>query len=316
MASFLKNIKKIKAPSIIAAALFIIGALLFDAGIISEDVFIQITGEFSPASFSRRNSEIGGGKTRVHFIDTDQSECILITTEDKTVLIDAAEKGYGNKIKNYIDEQGISEIDLFIVTHPHSDHIGSAVSVFENFEVKEFLMSDIADDSVPTTSLYENMLKAAEKEGCRITLAKSGLTFKLDDQTELQILGPVSDYGNDYNNVSIVSKLVCKNVSFLLTGDEEKLAEKDLLASGADVSCTVYKAAHHGSTTSNSDAFLEAASPDYAVILCGAENDYGHPHKKIVDSLREHGCKIYRTDLDGSIIFSTDGETLDIATEK
>jgi competence protein ComEC len=313
MAAFSRKMTRV---AIIAAVVFLIGTVLLDAGLINEETFVKITEEYSISRFSNENSEIGGGKTRVHFMDMGQSECILITTDDKTMLIDAAEKGCGKRIEAYLDEQGVSKIDIFIVTHPHSDHIGSAVSVFENFEVGEFIMSDIEDEFLPTSLLYENMLEAADKEGCKVTLAKPGMTRKLDEKTNVEILGPVDSCRGNYNNCSIVAKLTCGSTSFLFTGDEEEEAETALLSFGADVSCDVYKAAHHGSKTSNSDALLDAAAPDYAVILCGKDNDYGHPHKTVINAFKERGCEIYRTDTDGSIIFTSDGENLVVKKEK
>lgn len=285
--------------------MLILSYLLFENGIISEDAFL---------SAKRQIPVISENEAEISFIDLWQSESILIKTKEKAVLIDAGEIGYGDEIKAFLKSRNVKKIDLFVLTHPHSDHIGSAEDVIRDFDVKEVLMPDIPDESQPTVQLYESLLYAIEKENTKFTLASPGMVYDLDGAI-LEILGPVSDYGTDYNNWSIVSKFTIGEKSFLFTGDQGTEAESDLLNSGADVSCDVLKVGHHGSSTSSSSVFLNKASPEYAVILCGKGNDYGHPHDNTITALYDRKIKVLRTDLDGNISFVTDGKNLTVYTE-
>lgn len=285
--------------------MLILSYLLFENGILSEDAFL---------SAKRQIPVISENEAEISFIDLWQSESILIKTKEKAVLIDAGEIGYGNEIKAFLKSRNVKKIDLFVLTHPHSDHIGSAEDVIRDFDVKEVLMPDIPDESQPTVQLYESLLYAIEKENTKFTLASPGMVYDLDGAI-LEILGPVSDYGTDYNNWSIVSKFTIGEKSFLFTGDQGTEAESDLLNSGADVSCDVLKVGHHGSSTSSSSVFLNKASPEYAVILCGKGNDYGHPHDNTITALYDRKIKVLRTDLDGNISFVTDGKNLTVYTE-
>lgn len=286
--------------------LLVISYLLFSKGILSEDTFL---------SEKKHTPVLSEDEAEVCFMDLWQSESILIRTPEKTVLIDAGEIGYGNEIKAFLISRKVKTIDLLLLTHPHSDHIGSAESVLKDFDVKEVLLPDIPDELQPTVRLYEDLLYAIEKEGAKLTLASPGMKYSFENGAMLEILGPVSGYETNYNSWSIVSKLTMGEKSFLFTGDQEVDAENDLLSSGADISCDVLKVGHHGSSTSSSSAFLNAASPEYAVILCGKGNDYGHPHESTVTALLDRKIKVLRTDLDGDISFVTDGKALSLFTE-
>ena len=258
---------------------------------------------------------MGESELRVHFINTDQSESILIQYGEKAVLIDAANQGYDEMLCGYLHTKDVSELELFILTHPHSDHIGSAVSVLRNFSVKKLLLPGIPEEYLPESALYDNVFTAAEKEKCPILSAAPGQQFSLGEGVVLSVLGPTENYGTDYNDWSVVCRLTYGDVSFLFTGDMEIFGENDLLFSGAELSSTVLKIGHHGSNTSTGEAFLSTVDPKYAVILCGKDNDYHHPHPSITETLREHGCTVYRSDLDGNIIFTTDGEKISVITE-
>lgn len=269
---------------------------------------------FEPAR--RTNGPTGEGAAEVHFLDTGQSDCTLILTGEKTVLIDAGTSDRGGSIVEYLEDQGVRTVDLLIATHPHADHIGSMADVLRNFEVKEFLMPDIPDEYQPTTRGWEKLLIAADEEGCAVTPADPGQEYLLGGGCVLTVLGPVKDYGDDYNNWSVVTRLVCGDVSFLFTGDAEKKAENDILSTGAALDSDVLKVGHHGSATSSGEDFMAAVSPEYAAVLCGAGNDYGHPHRDTTDLLARMGAEIYRTDLDGAIVMKTDGKTVTVSTEK
>ncbi|HPR40538.1 MAG TPA: ComEC/Rec2 family competence protein [Oscillospiraceae bacterium] len=274
---------------------------------------------FDPATRTKGDvslSASGEGAAEVHFLDTGQSDCILILTEEDTVLIDAGTSDKSGVITDYLEEQGVETIDLLIATHPHADHIGAMADVLQDFEVKEFLMPDIPDEFQPTTRAWEKLLTAVDEEGCVVTVAEPGQEYSLGGGCVLTVLGPVGEYGDDYNDWSVVTRLICGETSFLFMGDAEKDAETDIMSTGAELDSDVLKVGHHGSSSSSGKDFVEAVSPDDAVILCGAGNDYGHPHAETTDLLESMGVQIYRTDLDGTIVMKTDGETITVSTEK
>lgn len=301
-------------PDGLLAALFaiivvFISAVLYENGIINEELYLKI--------ISATEAEVSvSSELEVHFIDVGQAECILIIAPEKTVLIDAGDVGYGSAIENHLRTYGIHTIDLFIATHPHADHIGSAEDILGKFPVAEVIMPEIPSEYLPTTFLYEDFLRTLSRKNCSVSYAKAGTKYDLGGGVTLEILGPVGESGENLNNYSVISKLVYGETSFLFTGDAESEAELALLNSGADVSCTVLNAGHHGSSTSNSAELLNAANPGYAAISCGYNNDYGHPHREILAAFNERGIEYYRTDYDGDIIFGSDGKTITVRTEK
>lgn len=295
--------------ALFAIVIVFISAALYESGFITEEFYLRlISAVDTEAVFESHELE-------VHFIDVGQAECILIKAPEKNVLIDAGEIGCGNEITNHLHANGVFSIDVFITTHPHSDHIGSAEHILKKFPVAEVIMPYIPEEYVPTTALFEDFLFALEKENCSVSYAKPGTTYDLGGPV-LKILAPNGDLGDNLNNYSVVTKLVYEETSFLFTGDIEKEAEEAILASEEDISCTVYNAAHHGSSTSNTYAFLVAAAPEYAAVSCGLNNDYGHPHREVVSYFKELGIKYFRTDYDGDIIFGSDGENIYITTSK
>ena len=296
--------------ALMAIIIIFISASLYEAGLISDDLYLRLISVIEKETVTEHYD------LEVHFIDVGQSESILIKAPDKNILIDAGEIGYGNNITNYLRSKGVFAIDIFIATHPHSDHIGSASHILKKFPVAEVILPEIPVEYLPTTDLYRDLLLSLKKENCLVSYAEVGKTYDLGSGAVLEILSPSGDFGENLNNYSIASKLSFGEVSFLFTGDIEAEAEEAILSSGADISCTVYNAGHHGSSTSNTSAFLDAASPEYAAVSCGKNNDYGHPHREIVSEFKERNITCFRTDYDGSIVFGSDGKDIFIKTTK
>ncbi len=244
------------------------------------------------------------GAFSVHFIDVGQGDCSLIKTDKGNMLIDAGENGQENKVISYLEKHGITELEYFVATHPHSDHIGGAAEVIDNIKVKNIIMPKLSSINTPTTQTYENMLKAIKKSGAKVIAAAPDKSYTFGD-VSFTVLAPFEQDEN-LNNMSVSLRLNYDNYSFMFTGDAEKEVEKQILSSSSDVSADVYKLAHHGSSTSNTLKFLQAISPEYAVISCSADNKYGHPHDEIVDSLEKLGIDYYSTYKSGNIIFSID----------
>ncbi len=252
------------------------------------------------------------GEIRIHVIDVRQGDCILITTPDGNMLIDAGDNIERDEqsMKNYLDAQGITTLDYFVLTHPHADHIGGADVILENYTVKELIMPD----KEATSKMYLALLDTIEEKEIPLTLAEPNMTFSLGDVV-FKILGPQKSY-SDTNDSSIVMRATYGSVSMMFTGDAEGNiqgeSEKDILAaySEKELQCDFLKVGHHGSDTSTSPAFLKAVAPKLAAIPVGEGNTYGHPVASILDALQAQGATVYRTDQEGHLLFVCDGDSI------
>jgi competence protein ComEC len=199
-------------------------------------------------------------------------------------------------------------IDLVVLTHPEEDHLNGLVTALERYDVKRILASPVETDS----AAYGAWLQAAEREGAPYYQAAPGEWFDLGRGARLEVLGPPSDpiEGGEakLNNNSVVLRLTWGEVSFLLPGDLERAGEEALLEEGEDLRCTVLKVAHHGSAYGTGESLLAAVQPAVAVISVGADNWYGHPSPQVLERLED--SLVYRTDQNGRVKLSTDGERL------
>ena len=249
-------------------------------------------------------------KLIVHFIDVGQGDSALLESDGEFVLIDAGERDYGDKVLNYIKNRGADELKYVIATHPHSDHIGGMKTVINGIDAENF----ITVETDCSTYTWTKLLTAVDNNDINYIDAEVGDTYTFGEAT-FTIMGPLSDSYNGYNNYSVVTKVECGDVSFMLTGDAEKESEYEMVAAGEDLSADVLKCGHHGSSTSNTAKFLKAVNPAYAVISCGKNNDYGHPHKETMQKLNALGCDIFRTDTMGTIVACTDGKALTFSAQ-
>lgn len=237
----------------------------------------------------------------VHFIDVGQGDSILIESSGEYMLVDAGEEDKGDTVVNYINNLGVKELKYVVATHPHSDHIGGMDNVINNIKVDNIIMPNQAT----STSCFENMLDAIENNNVNVIKAQAGNEFNVG-KFNCEIIGPV-EISNETNDNSVVIKLSYLNDSILLTGDCSKGEERDILNSSTNISVNLLKVGHHGSSTSSTESFVNAVNPQIAVISCGKNNDYGHPHKETVDRFNKHNIKIYRTDKMGTIIAECSG---------
>jgi len=241
----------------------------------------------------------------VSYIDVGQADSILIKSPNKkSILIDAGNNEDGDNVVSYLKEKGIKKIDVLIGTHAHEDHIGGMDEVIENFDVGKFYMPKVQTN----TKTYEDVLNAAKQKSLTIISAAANLNIDLDKEIIINMFAPNSSTYEDLNNYSSVIKLTYKNNSFLFTGDAEIDSEKEMLNKGYSLKSDVLKIGHHGSNSSTSEEFLKAVSPTYAVISVGKENPYGHPSQETINKLK--GIKVYRTDIDGSIEATSNGNTI------
>ncbi len=260
------------------------------------------------------SSDIEPGLT-VTFVDVGQGDCVYLECGGMKMLVDGGEKYCEKTVSEFLYSRSVRSLDYVVATHPHSDHIGSLPYIIDNFDVKNAVMPMIPYELIPTNTSYEKLLSSVTDSGADVIRAKAGESFTLGDAS-VEIIGPVSDTADELNDMSAVLLVRYGEVSFLLTGDAETPEENSILESGADVKCTVLKAGHHGSSYSSGEAFLAAASPEYFVISCGEDNDYGHPAESTLKKFEAYSDKIYRTDKLGSITFRTDGESVTVTAGK
>ncbi len=239
-----------------------------------------------------------------HFIDVGQGDSILIRLPNgQTMLIDAGESKGGNRVVAYLEQQGIAKIDYLVATHPHADHIGGMAKVIEAFAIGQVFLPKVSH----TSQTYENLLLAIREKGLKITTARAGLIIVKEEGLKATFVAPCSFLYDNLNNYSAVLKVEYGDTSCLLTGDAEIESEQEMLAGNTDLKADLLKVGHHGSSTSTTQSFLNAVSPAYAVISCGEDNQYGHPHRETLDRLSRDGIEIYRTDISGTVVFKSDG---------
>lgn len=248
------------------------------------------------------------GELIIHYLDLGQADSILLELPNNEImLIDAGNNSDGQKLVNYLREQGIDTIDYLIGTHPHADHIGGLDDVIENFVIGRIYMPEV----IHTTKTFEDVLLAVQRKGKKITPARTGVSIIDDPVLQIYFLSPISNNYKDLNHYSAVVKVDFLDKSFLFTGDAEKINEEEMIEKyGVRLKSHILKVGHHGSNTSTSEEFIEKVVPDYAVISVGKDNSYGHPSALVIQRLQNHGVKIYRTDLQGTIIARSDGQQI------
>ena len=240
----------------------------------------------------------------VHFIDVGQADSILLECDGHFALVDGGNDADGEAVAAYLAMQGVEKLDLVVATHPHEDHIGGLDEVINAIPVDAVWSSPIPNN----TNTVRNFLKSVSNRGLEVEQPKVGQVFTLG-KAIITVLGPVKEY-DDINNLSTVLMVQHGDNRFLLTGDMERIAENDLVESGADLKADVLKVGHHGSESSTGYIFLREVMPTYAVISCGKDNSYGHPHEDPLSRLRDAEVMVMRTDEYSTIIARSDGKDI------
>lgn len=245
----------------------------------------------------------------IHFIDVGQADAALVECDGHYILIDGGNKADSSKIYSVLKKAAVPKLDIIVGTHAHEDHIGGIPGAF-NYTTADLTLCPVTSYD---SEAFEDFKKYAEKNGGGITVPKPGDTYPLGSAT-VEILG--LNGGSDINDTSIILRIVYGETSFLFAGDAEREAEQMVLATGADLSATVLKVGHHGSDSSTTYPFLRSVMPQYAVISVGVDNSYGHPTEDTLSRLRDAGVQVLRTDMQGSIYCTSDGEKVTFTTER
>jgi beta-lactamase superfamily II metal-dependent hydrolase len=289
------KIKKIIFPTIVVA----LASLLLN----------NYWSDFRSLFVVNRNTD----KLIVRFLDVGQGDSIYIrTTEKQDILIDGGpdERVIGElgRAMPFLDD----EIDAVILTHPHADHVVGLVEVLKRYKVGAVYYTGASH----TSSVFFEFLNLIKQKEIPFHITKAGDQIPLLGAEMLKILWPQKSLANeknvDLNDGSIVSQLIFGKTSFLFMGDAGEKVEAELLSNVKLLKSDLIKIGHHGSKTASSEKFLKVVAPEYAVILCGKNNDFGFPAPRILKRLLRLGVQVFRTDLDEQITAISDGVTLEL----
>lgn len=247
-------------------------------------------------------TSIPNSKISITMLDVGQGLSILVESNGEYMLYDGGDRGTSSYVVSYLDKHGVDHLDYMIASHYDSDHLAGLVGVLETTSVDTIINPDFE----ATTKIYDSYVSKRDASGADVIYPSIGDTYDIGYST-FTILAPARDYG-DANEISVAIKIECGDFSCVITGDAEGESEADMVASGIDLNCDLYVVGHHGSSSSSAEAFVKAMSPDYGFISCGADNDYGHPTDKTLNTLNKYGVQYYRSDIDGEVTCVSDGK--------
>ena len=243
-------------------------------------------------------------EVRVHFIDVGQGSATLVSYGENGILIDTSEDEYSERLINYIDAYGVKTLDYVVASHPHSDHIGGMADIINKYPIGTFIMPELSEKNTPTTRVYEKMLTALVENDVNVKLSETGEIYNVKEGRSFQTIGPCEQV-SDLNDMSVMVKLNINGSTFMVLADAEKqeLSSVYEVYPNLDYKSDVLAMGHHGSSTSIQDDFLAAVDAETAVISCGKDNKYGHPHQEALQYIKDENMVLYRTDIDGDIVF-------------
>ena len=268
---------------------------------------------FAFCGLSEFSDRAEGYPFAVHVLDVGKADAVLVDCEDAYLLVDCGMWDDGETVAAYLKKRGISHLDYAVATHPDSDHIGGFPTVLEQIPVNQFVEPVIASSLLENNAPYQSMAAVLEQKRTLRREVAAGDMFHLNGAT-VEVLSPAEEMEST-NDSSVVLKITYGETSFLLMGDAEENAEKRLLQSGAELRADVLKVGHHGSATSTSAEFLQAVSPKMAAISVGEDRN-NLPKDEVLRRLQAQQVETYRTDLDGTLLFVSDGETITVMTER
>ncbi len=261
---------------------------------------------FSEDEAEEQNTADGDAVFTVTFLDVGQGNAVLVENDGLYMLIDGGGRDYSSYVVSYLQNQGVQELEYVVSSHYDADHLNGIVGALHVFSCGTLLAADYTAD----TRVYQSFLSVVEEKGITMQYPDMGATYTFGD-AEFTIVCPDAYDYEDVNDNSIGIRLVYGENSFLICGDAGTEMEEVMMQSGLVIDSDVYMASHHGSAGSSSLEFLKAVSPEAVVISAGLGNSYGHPTSRVLEDIREIGAELYRTDLQGEIIVTSDGTRLE-----
>lgn len=305
--------------------LFRLVATIFRLSLVAFFVLILLAGFrlYLISNSSAKNLVFTDGELKMYMLDVGQGDSFLLLQDDKAMLVDTGPVYNWNIACIELKRLGVKKLDYVIITHYHQDHAGGLFSILFNYKIEKLIVPDMTGVDIPYSDIYYHFMNLTTRveevisDGYILEFAKNGTNFKFAD-SKVNFLAPIKKKYNNLNNYSLVTKITFDDIDILLTGDIERKVENELLLSGADVNAEVYKAAHHGSYTSNSKEFLDAVNPKFVLISSnnGEKNMYGHPTKSFMDYLKSKDIDVYRTDEQGCVEMVTDGKHIEFDSGK
>lgn len=283
------------------SAILVVIAIILALALAAAAYFLFIRSTDNVSDKNSITEEVSGGILTVRVLDIGQGDSILITAPgNKHVLIDTGMYTEERILNNLLISYGVDEIEYMVLTHPHGDHIGNAAFVLKNYKTKNVIMINMSGASYSYTELLNELERQPD---INVIEAKAGYGFNISG-AEFRILSP-KQISTDMNESSIVLRMVYGDNSMVFMGDVGEETEQWLMRNytADELRSDVIKIGHHGSRYSSTRAFLLTVAPKYAAISCGRNNDYGHPHSRVTNTLTSLGIETLRTDLMGTISF-------------
>ena len=262
------------------------------------------------------------GALVVTMIDVEQADCFLYEQNGKYALVDCGEATTADEVIELLKQKGITKLDYLFGTHPHSDHMGGMYKIITNIDVGTIIIPEV-DESKVTSTWYDVLKEEIETvyvDGKKeipkynVEKTKEGSIYQLGDAT-ITVLEQFTEYKSDLNNYSAIMKISFGDTDIITTGDAEIVVEKELLKSGKDIDAEILKVGHHGSYTSTSDEFLDAISPEYALISAGVDNKHEHPMKSVMEKFEDREIEVYRTDESGTVVVTITADDITFNVE-
>lgn len=291
---------------VILAIIVVVASLAIAAGLLNRK-----NAPDKPVSVQKKLSE--DSTFTIHFFNVGEGDSAIVECDGQYMLIDGGNPDNSSFLYSYLQKHRINYLDYIICTHAHTDHVGGLAGALNYAEVGVAFSPVTQYDS----KAFSSFVKYLDAQGNHITVPAPGDMFSLGQAT-VTILAPIDSSLaiENINNSSIVLRIEYGDTSFLFTGDAEEAEELSIIEARSNIRSTLLKVGHHGSYTSSSEKFLKAVSPEYAIISVGENNEYGHPHEGPLERLTQYCSTIYRTDINGEIICTSDGHVLTFITER
>lgn len=306
-----------KLISLLAALLLAFGYHLLGSDFDPAEFFSDYTVS-SSSTASQSTPTDGSELMRLDIIDVGQGSGALLQVfdDEKTlnIMIDSGEKTAQKAVVSHLEANDVKKLDLVIITHPHTDHFGGILQVLKDYEIDELWLPYVSEKLTPTNSTYISFLDLLEQNGCDVVIKSEPETLYLSNDVTLELLDAFLDEPSNLNNTSLCIRIDAHEASFLITGDAESAQEDKMREGNENIDVDLFVAGHHGSNSSNKQYFLNAVSPLATVISVGKDNEYNHPAPKALERISKFG-NVYRTDLNGTVSLSTDGETITVTAD-